>query len=63
MKKLTTDDYLACAFFTVLAFIFLGLAYIANNCNSVITAIVLVFIACCSFCGSIWSLSEFKNWK
>lgn len=64
MKKLTIDDYLSCAVFTVIGCIFLGLAYMANGYEMLITTVVLVFLAMFSFVGSLWSLSpDLKKWK
>lgn len=63
MKKLTTDDYLSCAFFFIIACIFLGIAYMAFSNDLPIMTLVLVFLACFSLLGALWSLSDFKTWK
>ena len=63
MKKLNADDYLSCAFFTLIGFIFLGLAYMAFGSDLPILTIVFGFLALFSFCGSLWSLSDLKIWK
>jgi len=64
MKKLTTDDYLSCAFFAILANVFFMLAWWMNKYDDMgiyaLIAIVLAFIAALL---ALWSLSDFKTWK
>jgi len=64
MKKLNADDYLSCAFFTILACILSVLAYKVNCYDGLGGfALLLGFMSLICILLGLWSLSDFKTWK